>query len=137
MNMHYIHGLAKKVHPFVNAHYSHISFLFINSVLSILHPHPLETKDFSWNLVGYMLGVIVSSFISQYAIFLANSIKSPSLVMPLGYASIVLGFWADVYLFGNEFSTITVIGMFLTSAGLLSGYLKNKDTKPEKSKEKT
>ena len=78
-----------------------------------------------------MVGVIVSSFFSQYSIFLANSIKSPSLVMPLGYASVVVGFWADVYLFGNEFTTLTVVGMFLTSAGLLSGYLKNKDKKSD------
>ena len=51
--------------------------------------------------------------------------------MPLGYASVVVGFWADVYLFGIEFTTLTVVGMFLTSAGLLSGYLKNKDKKSD------
>lgn len=51
-----------------------------------------------------MIGVILTSLVSQYAIFFANSLKSPSLVMPLGYASVILGFWADVYLFGNTFS---------------------------------
>ena len=44
--------------------------------------------------------------------------------MPFGYASVIVSFWADVYLFDTVFSALPIIGMILTSAGLLSGYLK-------------
>jgi hypothetical protein len=40
--------------------------------------------------------------------------------MPLGYLAIVVGFLADVVFFKVEFNAITVVGMLLTSAGLLS-----------------
>ena len=41
LNMHYIHVLSKKVHTFVNVHYSHIGFLVVNSLISNIIPSPL------------------------------------------------------------------------------------------------
>ena len=76
-----------------------------------------------------MLGIIGTALVSQYSIFLSNSLKSPSLVMPFGYASVMVSFLADVYLFDTKFSALPVIGMLLTSVGLLSGYLKGEGTK--------
>ena len=46
--------------------------------------------------------------------------------MPLGYVCIVLGFCADVYLFDTEFGVLPMLGILMTSAGLLSGYLVSK-----------
>ncbi len=39
--------------------------------------------------------------------------------MPLGYLTIVLSSIIDYVYFGSEFSTLSIIGMGLTSSGLL------------------
>ena len=71
-------------------------------------------------------------------IMMANSIKVPSLMMPFGYVAVMIGFVADVYLFDTDFSWLAIIGIMLTSSGLLSGYLvsksevkKDNENKPE------
>jgi len=61
-------------------------------------------------------------------IFFANSLKKPSLMMPFGYIGVATGFLADVFLFDTEFTFITILGIFLTSGGLLSGFLLDKGT---------
>ena len=99
MNMHYIHALAKKVHTFVNVHYSHIGFLVVNSLLSMVFPSRLHWSEVSWELIGLLVGIFLATILTQYAMFLANSIKSPSLVMPFGYVGVIVGFAADIYLF--------------------------------------
>ena len=43
--------------------------------------------------------------------------------MPLGYVCVIIGFLADVYLFDIDFGVLPILGILLTSAGLLSGYL--------------
>ena len=68
--------------------------------------------------------------------FLANSIKSPSLVMPLGYVGVLVGFTADIYLFGTTFTLLPIVGMILTSIGLLSGYLVNTSKEKEEGRKK-
>ena len=45
--------------------------------------------------------------------------------MPFGYVGVLVGFAADVYLFDTEFTLLPILGMILTSIGLLSGYLVN------------
>ena len=43
--------------------------------------------------------------------------------MPFGYVCVVAGFLADLYLFQTDFNFLAVVGMGLTSVGLLSEYL--------------
>jgi len=69
------------------------------------------------------MGVSFATLMAQYGINLANSIKSPTLVMPFGYVSVIVGMAADVYLFGSTFNLLQLFGMLMTSCGLLSGYL--------------
>lgn len=47
-------------------------------------------------------------------------------MMPFGYVGVATGFLADVYLFGISFTFLSVLGVFLTSGGLLSGFLLEK-----------
>jgi drug/metabolite transporter (DMT)-like permease len=136
MNMHYVHTLKKIVPPFVNVHYSHLGFLFVNSLMSIFNPHQIYRAAIDLPLVLLMLAITVATLFTQYGIFLANTIKSPSLMMPLGYVSVLIGFWADVSLFDTQFTLLSVVGMMLTSAGLLSGYLLSKDSKDSPSANK-
>jgi hypothetical protein len=123
MNMHCVHTLKNIVPPFVNVHYSHLGFLFINGLMSNVYPRQVDLVEIDLSLVLLILGIVISTLFTMYGIFLANTIKSPSLMMPLGYVSVLIGFWADVSLFGTHFTFLPVVGMLLTSAGLLSGFL--------------
>ena len=123
INNHYVHKLAKNVHPYVNNFYSHMGHVVLNGIMNNLKPHSVPENFLTVNLVLMILGVTAATIVCQYGINLANSIKSPTLMMPFGYVGIVVGMCADVYLFGSQFDTLQCLGMFLTSCGLLSGYL--------------
>lgn len=60
--------------------------------------------------------------ITQYGIFYATTLKKPSLTMPLGYLGIIVGFIADIFYFGFKFNFLSIVGIFLTSSGLLSKF---------------
>ena len=70
-----------------------------------------------------VLGVTIGILIAQGGIVLANSLKPPSIMMPFGYAGVLVGFCGDVVLFGTQFTLIPIVGIVMTSSGLLSGYL--------------
>ena len=46
-------------------------------------------------------------------------LKKPSYIMPLGYITIILASIVDNIIFGTQFGTLSIIGMFLSSSGLL------------------
>lgn len=52
--------------------------------------------------------------------------------MPFGYVTVLVGFLADLYLFDISFDLSIIIGILLTSAGLLSEYLKNRSQSSQK-----
>jgi len=49
----------------------------------------------------------------------AIMIKKPSHIMPFGYITIILASLIDYAYFGTEFNILSIIGMILTSSGLL------------------
>ena len=119
-NLHFIHGLSTQVNTFVNMHYSHMGFIATNGILCNLAPRKMEMEDVSWWLVGMLAGIVVTGFLAQLLVFMANIIQKPSKMMPFGYVSVIAGFYADLYLFGTNFDLLPIIGMILTSVGLLS-----------------
>lgn len=119
-NFHYIHGLSKTIHPLVNMLFSHLGFIATSSILSNLEPYQARAEDITFPYLLKICLIVVSGFGAQYCLFMASSLIKPSKVMPLGYIAVVLGFLADVYLFDTKFTILPVIGMFLTSAGLLT-----------------
>ena len=123
LNLHFVHGLSKSIHPFVNMFYSHVGFLILNSLMCNLQPATLDPNDVTPTFLLLIAGIIVFAFITQFLNYLANALLRPSLVMPLGYVCVVVGFLSDVYLFGTDFGILPVLGILMTSAGLLSGYL--------------
>ena len=129
LNLHLVHGLAKKVDPVVNMFYSHLGMAIVASFLNNFEPKAMNYADFSINFVLLVVSVGLIGAISQNLIFLANSLKKPSTMMPFGYVGVAAGFLADVYLFDTSFSFLTILGVFLTSGGLLSGFLLHKEHK--------
>jgi len=71
-------------------------------------------------------GVVVSALLCQYMIFASNSLMKPSRVMPFGYISVIVSFVADIYIFKAEFNFLAVLGILLTSLGLIGKYLLEK-----------
>jgi len=126
VNLHLIHGLSKTIDPMVNMHYTHLGMLLLSSVLTNFAPktvdHGLFTSNGAWVILT-VLGLTLTGFLSQSLIFLANTFQKPSLIMPFGYLGVATGLLADLYLFGTQFTFLTTCGIFLTSGGLLSGYL--------------
>ena len=124
-NMHLIFTLSKKakVHPFINLYYSHLGHVFVNGIMNNFYPKTIPSSSFTFGMVLTVLAVTVSTLIAQGGIVLASSIKSPSLVMPFGYVGVLVGFVADRVLFGTSFTLLPILGILMTSSGLLSGYL--------------
>lgn len=75
---------------------------------------------------------MVTGFLAQFLVFMANIVKKPSSMMPFGYVTVLVGFLADLYLFDISFDLSIIIGILLTSAGLLSEYLKNRSQSSQK-----
>ena len=50
-NLHLVHVLAKKMHVFINVHYSHILFLFLNGILCQFSPKKISSDDITPVLV--------------------------------------------------------------------------------------
>lgn len=126
LNLHFIHKMAGKIHPFVNSQYSQVAFLFLNGILSQFTSKRIGIEDISIFFIGIMCLLTFSTLSAQYLIVMANNIKQPSLMMPFGYISIMVGFTADLYLFQTDFTFFSILGIILTSSGLLSGYLVTK-----------
>ncbi len=71
-------------------------------------------------------GLVCSALLCQYMIFASNSLMKPSRVMPFGYLSVITSFLADLYIFEADFNFWTVIGIILTSLGLIGKFLLEK-----------
>ena len=64
-------------------------------------------------------GLTVFAYFTQNFMTRAIMLKKPSYIMPLGYVTIILSSIVDSLMFGSSFGTLSIIGMFLTSSGLL------------------
>ncbi len=73
--------------------------------------------------ISIMIRVTVFGFVAQYCFFLSTSIIKPSKIMPFGYVTILLGFIGDIYFFEYKFTPLPIVGMLLTSSGLLGDYI--------------
>lgn len=120
MSMVYVHEQGKNISTVVNLHYSYVSHMLLTGLLSNMDPPSIDASQITLALVFAFVMVVILALLAQYMIFAATSLKEPSYTMPLGYLSIVIGFLADIIFFKVEFNYYTVIGMLLTSAGLLS-----------------
>lgn len=124
----FIHDIGKNVDMSVNLHYSYMGHMFFTSVFgSCFHPPHIIFDKISPYYVLMFVGVVLSGFACQYLVYTSNLLKKPSKVTPFAYAGIVTGFLADVYLFQTEFSLMAVLGMLLTSSGLLGKFLMERE----------
>lgn len=70
-----------------------------------------------------ILGLVSFAYLTQNLITRAIYLKKASYIMPFGYISIIVAFVCDIFLFNSSFDWISIIGMIMTSAGLLSKLL--------------
>jgi hypothetical protein len=126
LNMHFVYLLAKKLDPAVNIFYSYLGFMASSGLLSAHYPSKLAYDQLDFTFFILIFGIAGTGFFLQNLIIMANSLKKPSLMMPFGYLGVVTGLLADLYIFEISFTFLTFLGVFLTSGGLLSGYLIHK-----------
>lgn len=129
LNLHMIHGQAKKVDQMMNVHYTHVGILIFSGIVCNTAPYAMPVENYNLEFFLLLLGISVTGIFSITFIFMANSLKKPSVMMPFGYVGVATGFLADVYLFDTSFTFLTFCGVFLTSGGLLSGFLLHKEHK--------
>ena len=78
---------------------------------------------------GFLLSIVglaVLGYTIQTCLTRATMVVEASKLMPMGYIGIVFSFMVDVAVYGVSFDWLSVIGMGLTSVGLLSKLLTSK-----------
>jgi drug/metabolite transporter (DMT)-like permease len=75
------------------------------------------------SFLGLVLGMLVFGWASQLFLYESSRMERPSRVMPFCYVTIIISFLADIYLFDISFGLLSVLGMLLTSSGLLGKLL--------------
>lgn len=66
-----------------------------------------------------IIGLTIFAYFTQNFMTRAIMLKKPSFIMPFGYVTIILSSIVDNVMFGSSFGTLSIIGMSLTSSGLL------------------
>jgi drug/metabolite transporter (DMT)-like permease len=131
ITMIYIHDIGKKLSSIVNLHYSYIGHMFLTAVIGNFDNPVVDFSEIDPTFVLAFCGLVLSALLTQYMIFAATALKKPSKTMPFGYVAIVTTFTADVWLFGITFDFLQIIGMVLTSVGLLSKFLIGDEPRPK------
>jgi len=67
--------------------------------------------------------LVISAYFAQLMNSRAIYLKKPSLIMPFGYTGIILAFLIDIIFEGAQFDFYSVIGIIMTSSGLLSTFI--------------
>ena len=77
----------------------------------------------SLTTVMHILLLVGSAYGCQITMTRAIYLKKASYIMPFGYISIIFATISDILLFGASFDLVSVFGMIMTSAGLMSKLL--------------
>lgn len=123
MTMIYIHDTAKSITNIVNLHYSYIGHMILTSILANFDAPHIDIYSIKFSFCLAFVGVVVFALFTQYMLFAATSLKKPSYTMPFGYVAIIVSFTADLLIFDIKFNLLQVVGILLTSVGLLSKYI--------------
>jgi len=95
----------------------------VTSMTEVVHHSHINYELLTITSIFIFLGYLFFAWASQLFVYEANRIKKPSRVMPFSYITIMVSFVADLYLFGTTFNFIAIVGIILTSSGLLGKYL--------------
>ena len=126
-NMLMVHLIGKSIPSNVFVLQSNAGMVLVTGILCAIFPNPISSNDINLPLVGGLGLIVITGYISQKCTVIANSSLKPSLVMPFGYLSILVAFVTEYFIFGTYFSWTTIIGMILTSLGLLGNFLSEND----------
>jgi drug/metabolite transporter (DMT)-like permease len=123
LSMTYLHDLLGKISGTISLQYFYIGQCLFNSILIIFKEDDLVVKDLDSNFYFYVFGLTVTAYLMQNFMTRAILLKKASYIMPFGYITVILSSLMDFILFGNEFSSLSIFGMLLTSSGLLAKLL--------------
>ena len=119
--MHMLHSLKGKVTTQISLQYFYIAQIFLTGLIQNFAPISLpETVPLEFFLG--MAALVGCAYLTQNLMTRAVYLKKASLIMPFGYAGIVFASIYDI-LSGEHFDFLSIVGMVLTSAGLMSKLL--------------
>lgn len=99
LNLHFVHGLSKVVDPMVNMYYSHLGNLIAGGIVCNFSPKIIDSSKLNMTFILLIICMSVFGIVAQNLVYLANSLKKPSVMMPFGYVGVVTGFLIDLYFF--------------------------------------
>ena len=95
----YFHQQAGSVSIIVNLCYSYISHVILGTMMGNFVEYSINLEEVSLFILILWVFLVASSLSSHFFMVLANSLKSTSRVMPLGYSGILVGFAIDIFYF--------------------------------------
>lgn len=118
-SMLYLHELKGKVSNLIALQYFYIAQTFVTGTLQNFQTMKISRK-IDHNFVLAVAGLVMFAYCTQNLITRAIYLKKASYIMPFGYISIVVAFISDIVFFSANFDWVSIVGMLMTSAGLLS-----------------
>ena len=121
MSFVYMHQLKNKATNLLVLHYHYVSQIYYATLLSCLYPGSMAIHYESVTYVTYLslMGLVVFAYLGQLLMTTALFMKEPSHIMPFGYINIIISLLIDVYVFGEQFDWLEILGMGLASSGLI------------------
>ena len=115
----FLHELRGKVDPLLALQYTYLMQILIISFLLNFQSSEDMYRNPPIQSHLAMLGFISCTFISQNFKTRAAFLKKASYIMPFGYLGIVMATISDEVFFDVPLDWLSLIGMFMASAGLL------------------
>ena len=75
----------------------------------------------------YLGSLTLMGYMTQTCLTRSALLKRASYLLPFGYTGIIAGFLFDVLIFDTSFNWAAILGMILTSVGLLGKLLLKED----------
>ena len=95
----------------------------VTSMVQVVHHPTIDYEAINLTKISIFIAYLFFGWASQLFVYEANRIKKPSRVTPFSYITIIASFIADLYIFGISYNFIAIVGIILTSSGLLGKYL--------------
>lgn len=132
LSMIFLHDLKDKCHELIALQYIYmfqscfnytIYIAFIGTTAEAYEKIHTITPYGCFHILAYSLIMVAFAFLAQYMKVRSVYMRSPALIMPFNYLTVVFGLLFDILVFESHYDWKSIIGMGLASTGLLSKFL--------------
>ena len=120
MNLVYLHQQAVFIPSSISLQYTYLIRIFTMALLAYWLGSGVSLELITLHHAMIFILFLFFSFMGQLLLYMANSLESPSKIMPFGYIGVIAGLLSDIFLFDESFNWLMLLGIALTSIGLLT-----------------